>query len=244
MSIKKSIFLFIVIISILLNIVYINKYYQLDNINNIEENNIEEKISYDELSGDEKSIIFQNNLEKFTYNKDLNNIKILITEMQPKLDDFIIERISIIIMKYAYQFSFPPELIAILIYRESAFNTISISSAKCVGLMQINPAAHKDKIEKLELDYYNLFKIDNNIKLGCMILHEYYMMEKNIEKALRRYVGGDHPQYINDILYAFANVQIKKKMNSVDIFNEEDIIEDSEEILEENSEVLEDSSNN
>jgi hypothetical protein len=130
--------------------------------------------------------------------------------LQPKLDVEVSKIIATKIIESANEFGFPPALIASLMYRESSFNMIAVSSAKCVGLMQINPSAHVDKIEEMELEYHDLFSINENIKLGCMILHEYYSSEKDIRKALTRYVGGSHDNYVNDILSMYSNYQISE----------------------------------
>lgn len=133
-----------------------------------------------------------------------------IMSLQPKLDIEVSNIIAAKIIEHANAFGFPPSLIASLMYRESSFNLIAVSSAKCVGLMQVNPAAHTDKIEDMGLEYHNLFSIDENIKLGCMILYEYYSSEKDIRKALTRYVGGSHDNYVNDILSMYSNYQINE----------------------------------
>jgi hypothetical protein len=65
--------------------------------------------------------------------------------------------------------------------------------------------------------------IDHNIKLGCMILHEYYLRDQDIRKALTRYVGGKHETYVSDILAMYANYQI----------NEFDKIEEKQEEIKE-----------
>lgn len=144
---------------------------------------------------------------KFIEGENKNLIDFII-KLQPKLDIEVASIIAHKIVKHANKFGFPPSLIVSLMYRESAFNPIAISSAKCVGLMQINPKAHDDKIKKMQLKYHDLFSMDENIKLGCMILHEYYKSEKNIRKALTRYVGGSHESYVNDILSMYSDYQI------------------------------------
>jgi soluble lytic murein transglycosylase-like protein len=221
------------VFSIAANIVLINKFIILKYLAQ-DTQIIEPKLSYEELDYEEKRAIFEENLKYHKRDTNLRDIKILIEEMQPKLDRFIIDKIAESILKYSEEYNIPHELITILIYRESSFNTTAVSSAKCVGLMQINPAAHKDKIKDLGLNHYDLFKIDNNIKLGCMILHEYYVRDNDIIKALGRYVGGEHQKYINDIAYAFMNVGVKKIFNRY--MDEEDIISEDNVETSENSE--------
>ena len=139
---------------------------------------------------------------------ETSKISNYIIYLQPKLDKDIAILIANKIKLYSKEYNFPASLITSLMYRESSFNPISISSAKCIGLMQINPLAHQDKIQELKLEYHDLFKIDNNINLGCMILSEYYQSTKDIEKALTKYVGGTHESYVIDILNIYTNYQI------------------------------------
>jgi soluble lytic murein transglycosylase-like protein len=139
---------------------------------------------------------------------NINKLTQFIIYLQPKLEIEIAKLISDKVIEHSTFYGLPPALVISLMYRESSFNTLAVSSAKCVGLMQINPAAHPDKIEDFELEYYDLFMIDHNIKLGCMILHEYYLRDQDIRKALTRYVGGKHETYVSDILAMYANYQI------------------------------------
>jgi hypothetical protein len=161
-----------------------------------------------------------------TYKKqeeEINKLTQFIIYLQPKIDFEVAKIVSDKVIEHSNFYGLPPALIIALIHRESSFNTLAVSSAKCVGLMQINPAAHPDKIENFELEYYDLFMIDHNIKLGCMILHEYYLRDQDIRKALTRYVGGKHETYVSDILAMYANYQI----------NEFDKIEEKQEEIKE-----------
>ena len=216
------IILFIISFTILL---YINKLENTEVINNIDDN-IEEIVEKEDISIDDKI-----NEEKIK--QSIKNITQYIIELQPRLDETIANIIAESIVKHSKKYKFPPELITVLIYRESSFNLIAISSANCVGLMQINPKAHNDKMLKYKISYNELFKIDNNINMGCMILNEYYKREKNIIKALTRYVGGDHQKYIIDILSEFTDLQIRKyKNNDLFIINESDIDDNIEDTIE------------
>lgn len=140
----------------------------------------------------------QTNLTKFIQNK------------QPKIDPTTAKEIAIAVEKYAEEFNFPPELIICIIARESSFRPILTSSADCKGLMQINEKFHKEKLRKLNIKSDQIFHIDHNIHLGCMILREYYNKTKTISGALTKYVGGNHKTYKYDILSDFTDLMIKK----------------------------------
>ena len=134
----------------------------------------------------------------------------IIQQQQPKIDQLIAKPMVEAILKYSKKYNFPPELIIALINRESKFRPMVISSANCVGLMQINAKFHPEKLKKLNIKGKEIFYIDNNIQLGCMILREYYDNTKSIEKALIKYVGGKHPSYVCDILSNYTDLSIKK----------------------------------
>ena len=81
-----------------------------------------------------------------------------------------------------------PELVLAVIDVESNFDRYAISSASALGLMQVMPfwvpqLGYKDKNE--------LFKIDVNVLLGCLILKYYLDMERgDLVKGLARYNGS------------------------------------------------------
>ena len=122
-----------------------------------------------------------------------------IKRKQPKLDPKLREMYATIISKYSKKFGFPPELVASVAFRESAFHEGARSSVKCFGLMQINPI-HTDKFKQLGITLDEAHYIDNNVHLGCIILREYFDKTKDIRKALLKYVGGNLPSYVHDIL--------------------------------------------
>jgi len=145
-----------------------------------------------------------------TLTKGNKNIVPIIKRLRPQLDDKIIEEISQAIVKYSREYRFPPEFITHLINRESGFDVLAVSNKGASGLMQVLPKYHEDKMKKMGITNGQLFHIDNNIKLGCWILREYYNDTGSIEKALTKYVGGNHNGYINDILNGYTNETIPR----------------------------------
>ena len=84
-----------------------------------------------------------------------------------------------------------PTLVLSLIGVESTFNQFSKSHAGAVGLTQVMPNIHKDKIAKLPDE--DIWSVHNNIKVGTDILREYLNITKgNIKLALQRYNGSLH----------------------------------------------------
>lgn len=135
----------------------------------------------------------------------------MILKLRPQLDPIVAEEISKAVGKYSQEYRIPPQFIVHIINRESTFNTLAVSSAGAVGLMQVLPKYHKDKMEKIGITHDQLFHIDPNIRLGCKILRDYYNETGSIDKALTKYVGGNHKTYIEDILEGFANEMIPRK---------------------------------
>jgi len=149
-------------------------------------------------------------LEEVVKKKDIS-VTPLILELRPQLDPSIAKEINTAIIKYSREFRLPPTFVLHLMKRESNFDTLARSKAGAVGLMQVMPKAHKDKMKKIGITNGDLYHIDNNVRLGCWILREYFNKTGSIEKALKKYVGGNHATYANDILIGFTNTMIPRK---------------------------------
>lgn len=84
--------------------------------------------------------------------------------------------------KHAFEQQVDPDIIFKIIQTESTYNPKARGGAS-VGLMQIIPYWHKDKIQGR-----NLFSIDTNVEVGVKIFKEY--LEKSngsVRQALWRY---------------------------------------------------------
>ena len=138
----------------------------------------------------------------------MNEVSNAVKRLSPALDPNVREIIAENVYQYSKKYSLDPILVVSIINRESNFKLLSVSRADCLGLMQINPAAHKEKVERFSKN--ELFFIDNNINIGCMILKECYRNGKTRE-ALKRYVGGEHSTYVNDVLSTYAVLKLEKE---------------------------------
>jgi len=132
-----------------------------------------------------------------------------ISKLKPNLDKQVVKLISESILKYSTKFKLPPNLIVSIINRESKFEITAKNKSGAEGLMQIMTKVHKDKIKKLGITSKEVFYIDNNIHLGCWILRKYYNESKSIYLALRKYVGGEHPEYIKNIFTTYINFDMQ-----------------------------------
>lgn len=146
----------------------------------------------------------------------------IIMRLQSRLDPVLASEISDAIQKYSSEYKLPSLLVIHIIDRESRFRPLAKSKAGAVGLMQIMTKAHMDKLKKMGITPEEAYHIDNNIKLGCWIFREYFDSQKDIEKTLKKYVGGNHETYVKDILVAFTNeaiigVKVERKENGQEL---------------------------
>lgn len=80
-----------------------------------------------------------------------------------------------------------PELVESIIFYESSWTTDAVSSAGCIGLMQIHPKSHAKRMEKLGVtDLTNAYQ---NILVGCDLLAELFEVYGEPCKALDAYAG-------------------------------------------------------
>lgn len=149
-------------------------------------------------------------LEDAIKKKDVS-ITPLILQLRPQLDPTIAKEINNAIIKYSREYRLPPTFVLHLMKRESNFDVLAKSKLGAVGLMQVMPKAHKDKMKKIGITNGDLYHIDNNVRLGCWILREYFDLTGSIEEALKKYVGGNHSTYASDILIGFTNTMIPRK---------------------------------
>ena len=125
--------------------------------------------------------------------QDRFDAEVWLTDMSRRLSrqvDDPTERLTILktVHRHATRAQVAPELVLAVIDVESNFDRFAISSSSALGLMQVMPfwvpeLGYKDKNE--------LFKIDVNVLLGCLILKYYLDVERNdLVKGLARYNGS------------------------------------------------------
>jgi soluble lytic murein transglycosylase-like protein len=125
--------------------------------------------------------------------EDRFDAEVWLTDMSARLARQVpdpVERLTILrtVHKHATHADVSPELVLAVIDVESNFDRFAISSASALGLMQVMPfwvpeLGYKDKND--------LFKIEVNVLLGCLILKYYLDMEKgDLVKGLARYNGS------------------------------------------------------
>ena len=125
--------------------------------------------------------------------------------LRPDIDPGMVDLIAYHIDMACLEHGLDTELVVALIARESSFLPWAKSKADCVGLMQINPRAHRDKCKGFS--GVELYHIRVNVGIGCMILREYMDRSKSVDEALGRYMGCQGAvSYKRDILAMAAEL--------------------------------------
>ena len=135
---------------------------------------------------------------------DRFDAEVWLTDMSGRLARQVpdpVERLEILkaVHRHATHARLAPELVLAVIDVESNFDRYAISSVSALGLMQVMPfwvpqLGFKDKNE--------LFKIDVNVLLGCMILKYYVDLEHgDFVKGLARYNGSLGRRHYSDRVF-------------------------------------------
>ena len=129
--------------------------------------------------------------------------------LRPDIDPGMVELIAQAVDMACLEHGLDTELVVALIARESSFLPWARSRADCVGLMQVNPRAHKDKCKSYTPS--ELYHIPVNVGIGCAILREYIDRSKSLDEALGRYMGCQGAvSYKRDILATAAELYARR----------------------------------
>lgn len=96
------------------------------------------------------------------------------------------------IILYTYQNCKHPKLVLGIIGRESNFDIFAIrNDTRVYGLGQIQYESWKDELESLDIkEMRDLFDWKKNILATDYVIEKYYNQEKNLDSALKKYVGA------------------------------------------------------
>ena len=117
------------------------------------------------------------------------------------------------IISNGIKYNIDPFLLAALIKVESGFNRFAISQSGAIGLTQVVPKWHKDKIinlAKTTNGSFNIFDVNHNIELGSQIYREYRNKHKTDTSALLHYNGSislNSPVYAKNVLHEVDNIK-------------------------------------
>lgn len=97
--------------------------------------------------------------------------------------------------KEAIRHSISPLLVLAIIEKESSLRSTVSNSYGALGLMQVVPRFHQEKLRN-PTNPKELLTPDGNIKVGTRIVAEYLQVQKgNLEKALVKYSGNAKEYY-------------------------------------------------
>ena len=123
-----------------------------------------------------------------------------IKKTNPKLSDNKIHNYVKWIVEYAPKNGLDPFLIVGVISTESFWNERLVSSANCVGLMQVNYKVWKKELNQLGITSVDdLYNPEKNIQAGCFILGFYMAKFKgDTIKALQGYLGSQRATWYSE----------------------------------------------
>ena len=90
---------------------------------------------------------------------------------------------------HAEELGFDPLLIVAIMAVESSFNHRAVSNMGALGLMQVIPRYHKDKIGP-NRGRNVLFDPEVNVRVGTLVLHEGLQRYGSMQRALQYYNGA------------------------------------------------------
>jgi soluble lytic murein transglycosylase-like protein len=108
----------------------------------------------------------------------------------------------------------PPLLVLAIIEKESSLKPAAKSNYGALGLMQVVPRFHGDKLQE-ESHPEGLYDPDTNIRVGTKILAEYLDKKRgNVENALKQYSGNasDYTKKVSALRTSLEAVKQKSQV--------------------------------
>lgn len=119
--------------------------------------------------------------------------------------------IALATIKWANHFEIDPKFILAIQKVESRFDRYAISSAGAMGLMQVIPKWHIEKLHtaKKVVGSPELFGIDSNIYMGIQVIKDCLSKYKVVNQALKCYNGSIDMKttYDADVLREYNNIK-------------------------------------
>lgn len=109
----------------------------------------------------------------------------------PMYDTPLDEELELYIEDTCDAYCIDPTLVYAIIEKESTYNTDAINyNGSCVGLMQVAPKWHKDRMERL--DVANAIEAHNNVLIGVDCLAELFEKYEDVGLVLMCYNMGEN----------------------------------------------------
>ncbi|GAA5101471.1 hypothetical protein GCM10023338_17480 [Wohlfahrtiimonas larvae] len=169
-------------------------------------------------------------MESFQYHNDIRRNK------RQKMTNYLVmhynmpERDAKILVRSAdanaHKYKIDLELLMAVIFVESTYKITAESKYGAIGLMQVVPKWHLDKIQQYG-GVDALYDIRTNISIGTEILMEYFEKEGNIRQALHRYNGSKNDKtlkYSNRVLQKYNELRNRNYLENVQLTLRFDII--------------------
>ena len=123
------------------------------------------------------------------------------------LDSTVSERLASLFVKYGTAEDHDPLLLAAISYHESRFNQEARSHVGAIGIMQIMPRYHMEKIAECG-DFRS--SIEANVCTGAKVLRQTKDLSATLMNALLRYngsLGDPDAVYANDVLRQYRRLK-------------------------------------
>lgn len=91
---------------------------------------------------------------------------------------------------YAKEYDLDENLVYSVIKAESKFDKEAVSKKGAKGLMQIGDTTRDWAIEELKMEEADIFKPQDNIRIGCWYLSKLYKEFKDVDLVIAAYNGG------------------------------------------------------
>ena len=130
--------------------------------------------------------------------------------------DYIDEDIPIEVQEAAKKwgeiYDICPEFLEAMAFKESTYNP-AVSNGECLGLMQVNPRWHWDRMERLGVSEADLFTVDGCMAVAADYLNELFATYEDPAVVLAVYNGDSRaldPGYISD--YAELILKLSREL--------------------------------
>ena len=107
-----------------------------------------------------------------------------------EISSYVCDEYKAYACEIAEMYDLSPELIVAMIEKESSGKRKAVSSANCIGLMQISPKWQKDRMEKLGVT--DLTDAYSNILVGCDLVAELFDKYGDVYAVLMAYNEGEY----------------------------------------------------
>lgn len=144
-------------------------------------------------------------------------LSIVAPSMPEYKDTYVSEEIQGYVSEVSQFYDLNPNLILAMIEAESSGRTKVVSKAGCVGLMQVSPKWHKDRMDRLGVT--DLTDAYSNILVGCDFVAEMFAKYDDVYCVLMGYNQGEYSGAIGKAMegkYSRYAKKIVSRMNELD----------------------------